>query len=106
MSGHTHSHHPMNSKFLIALPLILGLASFAAGQNSYSESTAYRPRESAKTKKELKADKEEMPAAPIVDVVSDDIAVSVPVSILDRTGRAIGGITKQDVSVFVDDVEV
>jgi len=105
----------MTSKCLISLLLICLLAAAASAQTGYSESAEYKPRAIAvPKKKDLKKksdEKDKVATVPVSDVadgvtVSGDATVGIPVSVLDRTGSAVGGFKKEDVSVFVDGTEV
>jgi VWFA-related protein len=106
-------------KYIVLITLALGLfGSAVAGQTGYSESAEYRPRPVATPtpKKENKkkppvSDKISTSVPPPTDKmeispVSGDITVTIPVSVLDRTGAAVAGVQKEEVSVFVDGAEV
>jgi VWFA-related protein len=104
----------MTSKYLISLFIICLCALAGSAQTNYSESAAYKPRKIAapvsKKDRKKKSDEKDK-VAPVIDVVSDlnaggDINVTIPVSVLDRSGVAVSGIRKEEVSVFVDGVEV
>src|SRR5688572_20992881 len=99
----------MVPKNLIAFFLLIGvLASAGTAQNTYSESSEYKPRETDKPEKERKRksdDKNQTVVQPVTNA-GGDVTVTIPVAFLDRSGSAVGGLTRQDVSVFVDDIEV
>lgn len=99
----------MVPKNLIAFFLLIGIfASAGMAQNTYSESSAYKPRESNKPEKDRKKksdDKNQTVIQPTANA-DGDVTVTIPVAVLDRSGSAIGGLTRQDVSVFIDDIEV
>jgi VWFA-related protein len=98
----------MISKCLISFLMICVLASAGISQQTYSESTGYKPRQFAESKKERKkkADDNNQLVVPPNTNVEGEVTVTIPVAVLDRTGSAIGGVTRQEVSVFVDDIEV
>src|SRR5215210_7740558 len=98
----------MKLKFLFVFPLLAFLASSGIAQKNYSESSAYKPRPAEKPKKERKKksdDKGEVIVQPVASMTGD-ITVTIPVAVLDRSGSAIAGLTKDDVTVFVDDIEI
>jgi VWFA-related protein len=94
--------------------LICVVVGGAAAQTNYSESAAYKPRPIAIPKKDRKKktdEKDKAATVPVSNVARDvnasgSITVTIPVSVLDRTGWAVGGIKKEEFSVFVDGTEV
>jgi len=104
----------MKSKYLISLLLICLFTAAGYAQTTYSESAEYKPRVVATPKKGRKKksdEKDKAATVPISNITSDkivagDITVTIPVSVLDRSGAAVGGVRNDEVSVFVDGVEV
>src|SRR5215203_2774272 len=94
----------MMSKHSIVILFVFVLASSVAGQKPYSESKGYTPRKSAGLKDRKKKPEDKIPASTSA-TVSRDVTVTIPFTVMDRSGAAIGGLTKDDVTVFVDDVE-
>lgn len=78
------------------------LASGALGQ-TYSESTGYRP--TALTKDDRKKLDKKSATSSVANVASD-ITVTIPLAVMDHSGTYNLALTKADVGVFVDDVEV
>jgi len=95
----------MVSKTLVFLLMISVLASAGISQATYSESTAYRPREFSDSKKERKKETKTK-AENGLGAVENEVTVTIPVAVLNQSGLAIGGLTRHEVSVFVDDVEL
>ncbi|PYT01092.1 MAG: hypothetical protein DMF63_05375 [Acidobacteria bacterium] len=101
----------MKSKYFISLLFICLLVAAGSAQTNYSESAEYKPRPIATPKKDRKKKSDEKDKAVTVAVtnvapVSGDITVTIPVAVLDRTGSALAGIKKEELSVFVDGAEV
>lgn len=83
---------------------VLGFVAFS--QTPFSESTAYRPRPVADSDKKKKPEKKKGEPAIEPALVGGSQIVTIPVSVFDKTGVFVSGLTKADVNVFVDDVEV
>ena len=97
----------MTSKYLLSLLTICFLTSVGIPQKTtYSESTDYKPRQSSESKKERKNKADDKNQSPPTPTVGSDVSVTIPFAVLDRAGSAIGGLTRQEVSVFVDGIEV
>ena len=99
----------MKSKYLISFLIMCVLASAGISQTTYSESISYKPRQFTEpVKKESKKDRKKKADENTEAIVAFDgeITVTIPFAVLDRTGSAISGVTGQEVSVFVDNVEV
>lgn len=97
------------NKLLWTIMLLCGwLSSDALGQTTFSESSGYKPLPIALTQNDLwkKPDKNSKDATQPPANTGGDITVTIPLSVMDRSGSFTGGLTKADVTVFVDDVEV
>ncbi len=74
--------------------------------STYSESLPYTPQtiaSVAKTKKIRKAKLASQDSGLSVDSAFDASSVSIPVSIFDRGGQFVRGLTKNEIEVFIDD---
>jgi VWFA-related protein len=96
----------MKSKYLLSLLVICVLASVGISQATYSESIAYEPRQSNESKKDRKKKSDDKNQTQATANVDPEVTVTIPFAVLDRSGSAIGGLTRQEVSVFVENVEV
>lgn len=101
----------MKSRYLILIILAGLFTSPGVAQNgSYSESASYTPRkEEAPKKKQKNKSADKKPQAtptPVPVAATGDVTVTIPFAVLDRNRMAIGDLAKDDVTVFVDDVEV
>lgn len=97
-----------NELLLTILLLFCWLHSDAVGQATYSESSGYKPLPIALIQNDLwkKPDKNGKDATQPPANSEGDITVKIPLAVMDRSGSFTGGLTKADVNVFVDDVEV
>src|SRR5688572_22569462 len=100
-------------KKLLALIIAIGaFCTIALSQARYSESVPFKPRPAEKTdvKKKSKKNKLDVKSEPVATptpvTTNTDEVVRIPIAVLDKSGVTVGGLTKSDVTVFVDDVEV
>ena len=109
---------------ILTIIVALASASFSSlGQTGFSESRPYKPRvdvsdKSDKSDKKKKSNKNKDSApitptpaptstpAPVPIVVPLDEDVIVPISVFDKSGTFVGGITKEDVAIYVDGTEI
>ena len=94
----------MTNKILTVICAIFLFAPAALAQGDYSESTPYKPREVDKADKKKKSEKKTDAALAVI--VGGNQTLTIPVSVFDRSGRFISGLTQEDVSIFVDGAEV
>ena len=83
---------------------VFGCVAFS--QTPYSESTSYKPRPAADSDKKKKPEKKKAEPTAEPAVVSGSGIVTIPVSVWDKTGVLVNGLTKADLNIFVDGVEV
>jgi VWFA-related protein len=90
-------------KTFTAIFLTALLACTVSAQKTYSESSEYKaPKiEKPDKNKKKKGSPDSSASAP-----QGDVTLTIPVSILDRKANAVSGIRREEISVFVDDVEV